>query len=239
MLRGMITHPLHVLLRGIHNHSIQAIDADHDNLSNMLRGMITHPLHVLLKGMPTPKSDHVLFDEKKALVKLSCVKQTKRVVGKRYFFVADSLHDQWYLQCISSKRVVPSHVHKYVAVECNSYQTTNRQMKGMLMMIGIQQRFPPKKRATNKCSAMWKLFVVGKLTQYKMEGFYVDSHGSLHHGELEHILCFKGMIFTAINLWSAYMLPMVSNFATYNMHDGGLDAQLALSVVRFNTIQKC
>ena len=158
MLRGMISHPLHVLLRDRHNHSLQAIDADHDNLSNMLRGMITHPLHVLLRYMPTPKSDHVLFDEKKALVKLSCVKQTKRVVGKRYFFVADSLHDQWYLQCISSKRVVPSHVHKYVAVECNSYQTTNWQMKGMLMMIGIQQRLPPKKRATNKYSVIWKLF---------------------------------------------------------------------------------
>ena len=72
-----------------------------------------------------------------------------------------------------------------------------------------------------------------------MEGFYVDSHGSLHHGELEHILCFKGMIFTAINLWSAYMLPMVSNIATYNLHDGGLDAQLAPSVVKFKTIQRC
>ena len=72
-----------------------------------------------------------------------------------------------------------------------------------------------------------------------MEGFYVDSHGSLYHGELKHILCFKGMIFTVINLWSAYILPMVSNIATYNMRDGGLDAQLASSVVNFNTIQTC
>ena len=70
-----------------------------------------------------------------------------------------------------------------------------------------------KKKATNTQRVMWKLFVVSKLTQYKMEGFYVDSHGSLHHGELEHILCFKGMIFTAINLWSAYILPMVSSIA--------------------------
>ena len=72
-----------------------------------------------------------------------------------------------------------------------------------------------------------------------MEGFYGDSHGSLHHGALEHILCFKGMVFTAVNLWSAYMLPMVSNIATYNLHDGGLDAQLAPSVVKFNTIHTC
>ena len=112
-------------------------------------------------------------------------------------------------------------------------------MKGMLMMIGIQQRLPPKKRATNKYSVMWKLFVVSKLTQYKMEGFYVDSHGSLHHGDLELILCFKGMICTAINLWSTYILPMVSNIAIYNLRDGGLDAQLAPSVVKFNTIHTC
>ena len=72
-----------------------------------------------------------------------------------------------------------------------------------------------------------------------MEEFYVDIHGSLHHGELEHILCFKGMIVTAINLWSAYMLPMVSNIATYNLHDGGLDAQIAPSAVKFNTIPRC
>ena len=70
-----------------------------------------------------------------------------------------------------------------------------------------------------------------------MEGFYVDSHNSLHHCVLEHILCFKGMIFTASNLWSAYMLPMVSNIATYNLHDRGLDAQLAPSAVKFNTMQ--
>ena len=72
-----------------------------------------------------------------------------------------------------------------------------------------------------------------------MEGFYVDSHGSLHHGDLELILCFKGMICTAINLWSTYILPMVSNIAIYNLRDGGLDAQLAPSVVKFNTIHTC
>ena len=49
-------------------------------------GAEKHLIH--LAHMPTPKSDHILFDEKKALVKLSCVKQTKRVVCKRYFFVA-------------------------------------------------------------------------------------------------------------------------------------------------------
>eukprot|EP00957_Ditylum_brightwellii_P145173 11057461-Ditylum_brightwellii.AAC.1 len=47
------------------------------------------------------------------------------------------------------------------------------------------------------------------------------------------------MIFTAINRWSAYMLPIVSNIATYNLHDGSLDAQLVPSVVKFNTIQTC
>ena len=205
----------------------------------MSRGVITHPLHVLLRYMRTPKSDHVLFDEKKILVKLSCVKQIKRVVGKRYFFVADTFHDQWYLQCISSKCVAPSHAHKYVAVECNSYKTTNWQMKCMLMMVAIQQCLPPKKKRTNKYNVIWKLFVVSKLSQYKMEGFYVDSHGSLHHGDLELILCFKGMICTAINLWSTYILPMVSNIAIYNLRDGGLDAQLAPSVVKFNTIHTC
>ena len=106
-------------------------------------------------------------------------------------------------------------------------------------MIGTQQCLSPKKRATNKYSVIWKLFVVSKLSQYKMEGFYVDSRGSLHHGDLELILCFKGMICTAINLWSAYILPMVSNIAIYNLCDGGLDAQLAPSVVKFNTIQTC
>eukprot|EP00957_Ditylum_brightwellii_P154239 11737952-Ditylum_brightwellii.AAC.1 len=135
MLRGMITHPFHVLLRGMLDHPLHDIDAEHDNLSIMLRGMITHPVHVLLREMPTPLSlgndgrynkminmsrgmltylahfndqgrsmisevvrcktlhslentdievnnvfDHVLFDEKKALGKLSCVKQSKRVV---------------------------------------------------------------------------------------------------------------------------------------------------------------
>ena len=34
------------------------------------------------------------------------------------------------------------------------------------------------------------------------------------------------------------MLPMVSNIATYNLYDGGLDAQLSPSVVKFNTIQR-
>jgi hypothetical protein len=187
MSRVMLTYPAHVNNQGC---SI---------ISEVMRCKTLHSLqntNIEVNNV----FDHVLFDEKKALVKLSCVKQTKRVVGKRYFFVTDSLHDQWYLQRISSKRVVPSHVHKYIAVECNSYQTTNRQMKVMLIMVGIQQCLPPKKRATNTNRVMWKLFVVSKLTQYKMEGFYVDSHGSLHHGELEHILCFKGMIFTAINL---------------------------------------
>eukprot|EP00957_Ditylum_brightwellii_P123739 9433366-Ditylum_brightwellii.AAC.1 len=32
---------------------------------------------------------------------------------------------------------------------------------------------------------------------------------------------------------------MVSNIATYNLHDGGLDAQLTQSIVKFNTIQRC
>jgi hypothetical protein len=35
------------------------------------------------------------------------------------------------------------------------------------------------------------------------------------------------------------MLPIVSNITTYNLHDGGLDAQLAPTVVKFNTIQTC
>jgi hypothetical protein len=86
---------------------------------------------------------------------------------------------------------------------------------------------------------MWKPFVVSKLTQDKMEGFYVDSCDSLYHGELEHMLCFEGMICIAINLWSTHMLPMVSNIATYNLYDGGLDAQIAPSVVNFNTIPRC
>ena len=72
-----------------------------------------------------------------------------------------------------------------------------------------------------------------------MEGFYVDSHGSLYHSEIEHILCFKGIIFTVINLWSTHMLPMESNIATYNLYGGGLDAQVAPSVVKFNTIPRC
>ena len=55
-----------------------------DGADDSADGAEKHLVH--LTHMPTPKSDHVLFDEKKALVKLSCVKQTKRVVGKRYFF---------------------------------------------------------------------------------------------------------------------------------------------------------
>eukprot|EP00957_Ditylum_brightwellii_P030889 2340864-Ditylum_brightwellii.AAC.1 len=38
---------------------------------------------------------------------------------------------------------------------------------------------------------------------------------------------------------SIHMLPMVSNIATYNLHDGCLDAQVAPSVVKFNTIPRC
>eukprot|EP00957_Ditylum_brightwellii_P066697 5061398-Ditylum_brightwellii.AAC.1 len=56
MLRGMISRPLHVLLRGMLNHPFHDIDAEHDNPSNMLRGMISHPAHVLLRDMPTPQS---------------------------------------------------------------------------------------------------------------------------------------------------------------------------------------
>eukprot|EP00957_Ditylum_brightwellii_P013511 1019158-Ditylum_brightwellii.AAC.1 len=40
MLRGMITHPLHLLLRGTLTHPLHDIDADHDNLSNMLRAHV-------------------------------------------------------------------------------------------------------------------------------------------------------------------------------------------------------
>eukprot|EP00957_Ditylum_brightwellii_P109094 8322428-Ditylum_brightwellii.AAC.1 len=32
---------------------------------------------------------------------------------------------------------------------------------------------------------------------------------------------------------------MVSNIATYNLHDGGLDAQIAPTVVNFNAIPMC
>eukprot|EP00957_Ditylum_brightwellii_P054044 4093919-Ditylum_brightwellii.AAC.1 len=32
---------------------------------------------------------------------------------------------------------------------------------------------------------------------------------------------------------------MVSNIATYNLHNGGLDAQVAPSVVKFNTKPTC
>eukprot|EP00957_Ditylum_brightwellii_P083642 6357839-Ditylum_brightwellii.AAC.1 len=56
MLRGMITHCLHVLSRGMLNHPLHDMGAEHDNPSNMLRGMITHPVHVLLKDMHTPLS---------------------------------------------------------------------------------------------------------------------------------------------------------------------------------------
>ena len=108
MLRGMLTHPLHnsdpeinnviTMLRGMITHPDSVGYGDDGGADDGADGAVKHlvhlaqvadcPLHVLLRYMPTPKSDHILFDEKKALIKLSCVKQTKRVVGKRYFFVA-------------------------------------------------------------------------------------------------------------------------------------------------------
>ena len=175
MLRGMVAHPLHYmlsimyinLLRGMMTHPLHEILRK--TFVCMSRGMKTHPPRIMSRVMTTQfqntkysgptiitndrnsinqrnTSDSILFDECNSLVKLSFVNTEKKVVGKRYFFTSNSLHRNWMLQCICSKRVVPSHVHNYVAVECNSYQTTNWQMKGMLLMIGTQQNLPFKKK---------------------------------------------------------------------------------------------
>ena len=263
LLRGMMTHPLHEIsrmsivqmLRGMMKHPLH--EMSRKNFVCMSRGMKTHPPCIMSRVMTTQfqntkysgptiitndrnsidqrnTSDSILFDECNSLVKLSFVNTEKKVVGKRYFFASNSLHRNWMLQCICSKRVVPSHVHNYVAVECNSYQTTNRQMKGMLLMIGTQQNLPFKKQFCGKRKITWRLFVVNKLTANTINGFFVDSHGSLFHGEMKHVSCSKNIIFTAINLWSRQLVPLVSNLATFNARDGGIDAQVAPSVVRID-----
>ena len=43
MLRGMFTHPLHVMLRGMLTHPLHNSDPEIKNVITMLRGMITHP----------------------------------------------------------------------------------------------------------------------------------------------------------------------------------------------------
>ena len=78
------------------------------------------------------------------------------------------------------------------------------------------------------------MFVVNKLTATTMNGFFVDSHGSMLHGEIKDLSCAKDIIVTAINLFTRQFVPFVTNLATLNTHDGGLDAQVAPSVVRID-----
>eukprot|EP00957_Ditylum_brightwellii_P051348 3894294-Ditylum_brightwellii.AAC.1 len=104
-LRGPLARPILIDIY-IHGQNIEDYiddsDVVHNNQRNMLSGMITHPPHIMSRDMPTPLIlsndarsnkminmlretgdnnllDCVLFDEKKTLVKLSCVKHIKRV----------------------------------------------------------------------------------------------------------------------------------------------------------------
>ena len=57
-----------------------------------------------------------------------CVTINKAVIGK-ISLVVDSLHDHWHMYCISRECAIPNNDHNHVAIKCNSYQTTNRQIK--------------------------------------------------------------------------------------------------------------
>eukprot|EP00957_Ditylum_brightwellii_P017782 1339086-Ditylum_brightwellii.AAC.1 len=95
MLRGVITHPVHVLLKDVPTPLVLGNDGRHNKMINMSRVMLTHPAHVNDQGCSIISDvmrcktlnslhntdievnnafNHVLFDEKKALVKLSCVR---------------------------------------------------------------------------------------------------------------------------------------------------------------------
>ena len=108
-----------------------------------------------------------------------------KVVGSRHFFLSKSLWNNWYTIVLIGERMKPPKDISYVLVEYNSFLKQQRQMKGCILMIYIQEYILDSEGIIKDSMFQWRLFVIQKLMISYMIGFHVYNLLPLYNGCLE------------------------------------------------------